>query len=188
MIRKPRLKEIGEIVNLHMENLKDGLLYVLGKEVLKIFYSEMFKDRNSFILAYYENGKIVGVAASTKDPEELSSKIRKKHFFGFVWTIILKSLENPILPLQILTSRYYSKIKPELMFLFVDKRHRGLGIGRELMRATAERFKNMKVKHYKITIVSSNLGGKKFYESIGFKKAGEFQFVDEYRDVFVYDL
>ena len=84
MIKTPHKREIEEIANLHLASLKDGVLYQLGKNILKIFYEEIIDDKYCFILAYYLNGKIVGIAASSEDSEKFLSKVKKSHFSELV--------------------------------------------------------------------------------------------------------
>ena len=187
MIRNPSKEEIDKIVNLHLASLKEGALYQLGGNVLKIFYEELLKDNGSFILVYEQNKIIVGVAASTKDVELLLRKIKRKHFLKIAFNILKKSLTSPKLPFKLL-QKYPSGIKPELLFLFVDPVQRGKGIGEELVKATSKRLKNMKIKKYKITILSSNFRGKKFYERIGFYKIKTYSSFGEERDVYLYKI
>ena len=184
MIKKPNKDEIEEIVNLHLESLREGALYHLGKTVLKIFYEEIFNDDDSFILVYESNQKIVGVAASTKDVGNLFDKIKKKHFLIIALNILRKSLTNPKLLFKLL-QKYPSGIQSELLFLFVDSSQRGKGIGEKLVDATSKKFKNIGVNKYKITILSSNIRGKKFYEGLGFKKTGTYSSLREKRDIYI---
>jgi len=184
MIKGIKFSDIDFITNLHLENLKDGLLYVLGKDILKIFYKEIFKDNDNFILAYYNNNKIVGVSASTKDATTLFNNIKKKYVLNLAFNILIKSLKKPTLPFRLIFSKHNSIIKSELLFLFVDGRFRDKKIGQKLVEATSKQFEKMKIKEYKITILSSNSKGKMFYERLGFKKIDEYRFLGEKRDVY----
>ena len=187
MIKKPKREEIEEIVKLHLASLKEGALYHLGKNVLKIFYEEILDDGDSFILAYKSGINTLGVAASTKDVEALFSKIKKKHFARIAFNVLKKSLANPKLPLKLL-QKYPSEIKAELLFLFVDASQRGKGIGEKLVAATSREFIARGVYKYKITILSSNLRGKKFYERIGFRKTQTYSSLGEKRDIYAYTI
>ena len=187
MIRKPNKEEIEEIVNLHLASLKEGALYHLGKNVLKIVYEEILDDKGSFILVYESNKKIAGVAASTKDVKLLFDKVKSKHFSRIVFNVLRSSLINPKLPFRLL-QKYPSKINSELLFLYVDKSQRGKGIGELLVNGTSKKFNNMNVREYKITILSSNSRGKKFYERIGFNKIKTYRSLGEERDIYLYKI
>ena len=184
MIKKPIASEISGIAEIHYDNLKEGLLYVLGKGILKVFYKELLNDRESILLAYYSDGRIVGIAASTKDTEKLFDKIKKKYFFRVVFNVLKKSVISPGFIFKLLESKYSSSIKAELLFLFVDKGHRGEGIGKKLVAATSKKFRKMGVRKYRITIMPSNRDGIKFYEKLGFRKSGEFKFFGKKRHIF----
>jgi len=183
MIRNAKKEEMEKIVNLHRESLKEGVLYELGKGVLRLFYEEILYDKGNFILVYESNNNIIGVAASTKNIEELLDKIKKKHFVRITLNILKKSLTNPKLPLKLL-QKYPSDVKAELLFLFVDASQRGKGIGEKLVNATSKKFMAMGVNNYKITVLSSNPRGKKFYERIGFKKTQTYTSLGEKRDIY----
>ena len=64
----------------------------------------------------------------------------------------------------------------------------GEGIGEELVKATTKKFKEMEVGKYKITILSSNSRGKKFYERVGFNKIETYSSLGEKRDIYVYQI
>ena len=176
--------EIDKIVNLHMQSLKDGLLYRLGKDALKVFYQELFADKDSFIIAYCLNNKITGVAASSKDVEKVFDKIKKNNFFKLSYKIFAKSIKSPLLPFQLLFSKYSNSLKPELVFLFVDPAQRGKKIGEKLVKATSLQFKKNGVHQYKITILSSNSKGIKFYERMGFRRLGMYKYAGDSRDIY----
>ena len=188
IIKVPSPGESDKIANLHLQSLKDGLLYRLGKDVLKIFYNELFSDKDSFIFADYTNGKIAGIAASSLDIDRIFSNIKRKNIFKMAYRILLHSLKSPSIPFRLLLSKYSTNIKPELVFLFVNPKKRGKKIGEKLVKATSEEFKRRKIKEYKITILASNSQGINFYERLGFKKAGQYVFLGEKRDIYIYKI
>ena len=187
MIRNARKEEIEKIVNLHLASLKEGILYHLGKDILKIFYKEILDDKNSFILVYGPKKNILGVAASTKNVKELFDKIKKNHFPIIAFNVLKKSLANPSLPFKLL-QKYPSQINAELLFLYVKEAQRGKGIGEKLIVGTLKKFKAMGVNKYKITIISSNTKGKKFYERLGFGKIQTYSSLGEKRDIYAYKI
>lgn len=186
MIRYANKGEIEKIVSLHLESLKDGALFQLGKSTLKIFYEGMLSDKNSFILVYISNNDLVGAAASSKDVGALFNTIKKKYFAKLAFNVLKKSLSNPKLPFKLIQN-YPSEIKAELLFLFVDASQRGKGIGEKLVAATSKEFSARGINKYKITILSSNIRGKNFYERIGFKKTQTYVSMGEERDIYIYD-
>lgn len=188
MIKVPKAADLDKIVNLHYGSLRDGVLYFLGKGVLKVFYHEILKDNDSILLAYYEKGRILGVAASTKNTSRLFNKIKLKYPHRLAAAILKKMAEDPLLLPRLVFSKYSSSIKSELLFLFVDPSSRGKGIGKALVKATSDRFKKMGIKKYKITILSSNIKGKEFYYKFGFKKSGNYRFMNEGRDILTLDI
>ena len=188
MIKVPNSADLDRIVSLHYNSLKDGVLYYLGKGVLRIFYKEILTDKDSILLAYIKRNKILGVAASTKNTSRLFNKIKLKYPHRLAVAVLKKSPKDPLLLPRLLFSRYSSLIKPELLFLFVDPYSRGKGIGKTLVKATSNKFKKMGIKKYKITILSSNIKGKEFYCKFGFKKSGSYKFMNEKRDILTLDI
>lgn len=188
MIKIPKLDETGAISKLHLKNLKEGILPSLGMGVLKIFYKEIIQDKYSFVFAYYDKGEITGVAALTCNYDELLRKIKMRHFIRLFFAILLKFLDNPLTPFKILFSKYPPEPKAELMFLFVDEKFRGKGIGQRLVEATSKKFKELGVKKYKVTVLSENERGKKFYEKMGFEHAGKCDFLNKSKEIYVLDL
>lgn len=188
MIKKPKSKDIEAIVELHTKSLKEGLLYNLGRDILRLLYRQILNDRNSFILAYYAGRKIIGIAASTSDSKILFAGLKRRHFVKMALAILKKSIINPFFPFRLIASRYPSEAKAELLFLFVDPDFRGKGIGKSLVLKTSAYFKKIGVKEYQITILSANIKGKKFYERIGFKKVCQYSFMGEKRDIYMYKI
>ena len=188
VIKKPKIWELERIVELHYKNLKDGILYRLGKPVLRFFYKEIFNDKGSFILAFYSGNRIIGAAASTKDTAALFKKIKSKYFIELSFRAVFRSFTDPMLLLRLILNEYPIKIKSELLFLFVENEFRGHGVGQKLVKSTTKRFKAMGVREYKITIFSSNVRGKKFYERLRFKHGGQFSSFNEKRDIYYYKI
>lgn len=187
MIKRPKVEEISDISSLHLKSLKEGILYNLGHDILKLFYQEIFYDKHCFIWAYYINDRLAGVAASSEDSKKFLDKIKKKHFFKIALKVLKKSVKTPALPFRLILSKY-QEIRSELVFLFVDEHHRGNKVGEELVNATTNEFRKRNIKNYNIAILSENVRGKKFYERLGFEKIKQFPFFGEKRDLYRYNI
>lgn len=188
MIRRARSPDISSIVKLHMKNLKDGIFYNLGRAILKILYRELIADKDCFVFLHMQDNRILGVAASSINAPSFFSRFRNRTAFKIGLTMMFKSLTNPTLFLKALLLRYPSTYKAELVFLFVDTNARGKNIGTKLVNKTISEFRKHNVKKFKITILSQNLIGRRFYEKLGFKNTGTFDILNEKRNIYVYFL
>lgn len=186
MIRRATLSDIGEIVKLHIENLKDGLLYILGEDILRLFYNDLIADKNSFVLLYSKDDKILGIAASTLDANRFFRDFKNRNIVKLISKMLEKSIKNPLLPFQFIFSEKYPKEpKAELLMLFVDRRSRGKNIGTYIVKKTIGQFKKMSVDKFKITILSTNMKGREFYRKRNFTDIGEFNYLGELRNIYV---
>ena len=189
MIRAAEISDVDRIVDLHLKSLRDGILFRLGRTILVLFYKEAIINSDCFVLLSLDNEEIVGVSASSLDASFFFEKFKKKYFLKLFFAFIKSSLVNPVLVYKfILQGKYPEQPKEELMMLFVDSHVRSKGLGRHLVDATVEEYKRRNTKSFKITILTKNIKGRKFYEKFGFIYDGLFTYLQESRAAYTYNI
>ncbi|MBI5061115.1 MAG: GNAT family N-acetyltransferase [Candidatus Aenigmarchaeota archaeon] len=167
MISRMTLADMDGAVELHIKNLPEGVSFLLGRRALKRMYEILLEDEKNFAFVYRHDSRMIGVAVSSEDISDIPKKCRRDSRFMLyaAWAVIRK----PGILRQLLHS-YPSEIKPEMLFLYVDSKNRGSGIGKKLVASTEKEFKRRGIRRYKITI-SANNKARTFYEKIGFKRS-----------------
>ncbi len=169
MISRMTLADMDDAVNLHIKNLPEGVSFLLGRRALKRMYEIILGDEKSFAFVCRHDSRMIGVAVSSENISDIPKKCRRDSRFMLyaAWAVIKK----PGILKQLLHS-YPSGIKPELLFLCVESRCRGGGIGKKLVERTEKEFRRRGILKYKITISAHN-EARHFYEKMGFKKSGQ---------------
>jgi len=185
MVRRATLNDINHLVKLHLENLQDGLLYRLGKNTLSCFYKEAIMDNSCFVFLFCEESRILGVAASSDDSFSFFGKVKKKYFFTIAYDLMRILFFDISLLFKLMNQGKYPMFpKSELMMLYVENSKRSKGIGKKLIEAANSEYKYRGVNIFKITILSDNLSGRKFYEKSGFLFKGDFFYMQEKRSIY----
>jgi N-acetylglutamate synthase-like GNAT family acetyltransferase len=189
MIRKAEQSDVKVIVKLHLENLKDGLLFLLGDKILTLFYSEILADKDCFVFVDCDNNEIIGVAASTVNSKFVFSNFKNKYFFKLFFGLLGILAFHPSLLFKFIFMGTYPEYpKEELMMLFIDQKNRGKGVGAGLVGQTVKEFRKYNAKSFKISILSMNSKGRNFYEKFGFKIKSKFTYFGERRALYTYEL
>jgi len=178
IIKKASEQDIGSVVNLHLESLQDGLLPLLGLEILLAFYKELLQDDGSEILVAKEGKEIVGVAAISKNPDRLIAKFKGGSFFKIAKGMAGAFLRKPQVTIREVFFSGKLRGYPELMFLYTKPSMQGRGIGKRLLAEVFKLFFAMKVNEFIIVISPKNEKGKRFYEKNGFRKIKEASLFD----------
>jgi ribosomal protein S18 acetylase RimI-like enzyme len=188
IIRKAKESDIPAIVQLHYTNLKEGVLHQLGKKTLSLFYRGIFKDKKSFILLCVRGEYIAGAVAASCDSGKTISRIKKENFSKLIWPCLALLIKRPRFVTHFLKEESNQPLGSELMFIFVDNDSRRQGIGDKLIEATSKEFSKRGVKKYRITILPTNSGGKKFYERNKFNKEKELVYFGEKREIYSHTI
>lgn len=189
MIDYCKKEDIEECVNLHMNTLREGLLYELGKDILKKVYYTAIMDKDSFLIANKERGEINGVALGTKNIKRFIRSIRDKYLFDVLKSTIRLTIKKPSATTTIISSVFYTgKYKGEVLFLFVREKDGRKGIGTLLINKTNTIFKQWGVPRYRVVLMDSNEGAKHFYEKNGFVLDSKHTFLDKCKLVYVKTL
>ena len=179
MIREPNESEIDKCVELIYTAGPYMFNYFLASEppkvydLIKVFYTKpdvLFSHTN--VLVKIENGEVCGLLLSlpTKDMEQMAKNmmkygkelLSKTGFFGAIKMVFRSGLQRYLDVNG--TDEYY------VSNLAVFEKHRGKGIGTELLKKAEELAKENGYKKLSLVVEHYNKNAKRVYEKFGFKE------------------
>jgi len=134
--------EIESVVELHMSQLKDGVLYLIGKKSLLCLYKSILKARNDLILAVSEDCTIGYITLINKEFSNLRtitptgwlcvfiSLINSPSFFFKIAKTLLFDYRAKKTVLIYTHGQKFS----ELSHFAINPNYQGLGIGSKLIK------------------------------------------------------
>lgn len=170
-------KQIPEITSIHLSAMKGDFLTLLGKHFLSCFYSGIIGKEQIYGFFCEENKQVKGFIIGTKNIDLFFKTAVYSNFLKLSFYLSIQVFKRPSLLNNIFETFLYPKkdqgIKPELVILAVSKENQGKGIGKKLIHALENKFKEEKVRKYKLT-VHADKKAVSFYDKLGFLKAGRF--------------
>lgn len=94
-VRKAGNKDIGSIVEIHMERFFSFFLTSLGKSFLKVFYKAFLKEPG-ILLVLEDEGGVKGFAAGSRDNRSFFKKLLSNNLFGFAKAGIVIFFTKPL--------------------------------------------------------------------------------------------
>lgn len=165
--------ELEDIVNLHLEMLHDSFLNNLGKNFLRIVYSDLGKNKKNIFLVLKKQDNVIGYLVATKDSASFTPDIIKSKFPELSFEILKASVKKPLLILKIAKWLAIPKLKEdhpaELLFIAIDKKEQLKGYGTKLISQLYKDLKNDKVEFLKVGTKSDNPYSNAFYKKLNFK-------------------
>lgn len=171
-MKKNREKlELSTIARLHYETLPTSLPTLLGLSFVNKVYSYFKLSKEEHLLSISENNKCFGFSIYSANPTTLSKRL-------FSNTPIISSCIRTLLSQSMLKS--YQSLKfflfnepnnmPELLYLCVNQKYRGLGLGSKLVKDTInyslsrnDQFLSVRCQDHLV----------EFYTNLGFKLSGK---------------
>lgn len=180
--------KLDGVVRVHLENLKEGIVFEVGEELATLFYKEVIKDPNSWGFAAIKDGNIVGVSVCTLNLQGLSRRFYKRNITSIIKSVITGIIRNPRL-CKHLVDAFLHKIDtaPTLLFLMVDAEHQSQGIGSKVFEKIVEAFKEKKAYEFTVEFNEDN-NVKTFYEKKGFTYNSSYRIYGKKRLVYDYKL
>lgn len=86
---------IEDVVSLHIETFKGFFLSTMNRGFLKALYKSFGEHESSELLVAFDDEKVVGFIAYSRDTSEIYNYMLKKHFFTFGWYSFLAFLRRP---------------------------------------------------------------------------------------------
>lgn len=179
---------INGAVRVHLENLKEGIVFELGEELAALFYKEVIKDLNSWGFVAIVDGTVVGVSVCTLNLQGLSRRFYKRNTISIIKSVATRTTHNPRL-CKHLVDAFLHKIEdaPTLLFFMVDAKHQSQGIGSRLFEKVVESFKEKKVERFTVEFNEDN-NVNNFYEIKGFTYKSSYRIYGKKRLVYEYKL
>lgn len=166
-----------KIANVHVKSLKNDFLPSLGEKFILTLYKGAFKSSDSFGFVALDNKKVVGFVIGTKNMKAYFSSSLKSNFLRLGYLLGVRLLKTPSLLKDVVETFTYSSkdVGPpaELVVIAVLKKYQSMGIGRKLVEALEKKFKNEKIKKYKLT-VHADKKAVYFYEKLRYHRLSQF--------------
>lgn len=173
IIREMVLEDLGEVAEIHVEELPDDFCALLGEVFLsKTFYPELLRGCDVALCAADEQ-KVVGFILFSSDPNFLHS-LTLNHFHVIGSSILphltkIKFLRYLFEVGILLLSRDDRLCGCELSYIALSKSHQGNGLGIRLVRKGLSELKRKGIYYCWVKTLSSTAENIRFYEKIGFK-------------------
>lgn len=176
MILPLNSKLIPQITKIHINSLSNDFLPQLGSKFLETIYRGSI-NKHAFGYADVDNKKVRGFIVGTSNMSLFFRNVTQENFLKLSFFLFLKLLQKPVLFKKIFETFSYSKKdhgpKAELIVIAVSQKYRGEGIGKKLIEVLEKKFKQDKIREYKLT-VHAEKEAVKFYEKLNFKYLAKF--------------
>ena len=175
---KSDLKNLDQIVDLHIKAFPGFFLTTLGRQFLKLLYSGFIQDESGIFVVVIEDDDVLGFAAGTMQPEGFFKKQLKKKWYLYAPATLPGLIRNPRFAFKkCLGAIFYRGESPEgitdaalLSSLAVSPDAGRKGFGKQLVSGFAkEAFKKGAAAVYLTTDRDENEGVNRFYEKCGFE-------------------
>lgn len=171
------------LAGLHMEAFPEFFLSVLGPRFLQEFYLGFPGDDSSIIVvARAGDGRIVGVAVGSADPEGFFGRLLRRRFFGFAFAGLRSVVENPSVAGRLVRGLAYRGDSPKdapgalLSSIAVSPELQGRGLGQRMLREWESAALDMGVSRaYLTTDLEMNDRTREFYEKLGWTLHSEYR-------------
>jgi GNAT superfamily N-acetyltransferase len=176
-------ESIATVAKIHMAAFPNFFLTSLGYNVLCVFYNALIKDKATLAWAVVAESKIVGFFVASTQPAGLYSRIFKKHFFSFLFPLLLAFMKRPSLLKRMFISFASQKshqtpdnCHTSLLSICVDPSFSGKGIGLSMLHHLEdELLKSGEKGYYLTTDADNNESTNQFYLKNGFDLYASFQ-------------
>ncbi|KPA13936.1 GCN5-related N-acetyltransferase [Candidatus Magnetomorum sp. HK-1] len=175
------IQDIPEVSSLHMKSLKEGLLYDMGEQYIRLLHYISLKSENSYGFVALDRDQIIGAAICSKNINDLYRKMifHPKFLFG---------LAKRIFRLKKLYSTFGKEpIKYEFTFFFIDKAYHNLYVALNLMNLIDKYFSKQGIYTYTLQVKETNKTAIVLYEYFGFKKYSEIGTANSKRVIYIRD-
>ena len=168
---------VVEVAKLHMAEISEGVISVLGHKFACSLYQAMIESERYFGFVAVKNSQVLGFAACAEDTSAVYKSVLKGNFFKLLWACFPKILSIRNLKYAIETLFYPVRCGgdlpvAELLSVVVDRQARGKGIGQRLVEASCAEFRSRGIGAFK-TIVFERFPSNAFYQHVGFKLSGK---------------
>jgi ribosomal protein S18 acetylase RimI-like enzyme len=176
-------ESISTVAKIHIAAFPNFFLTSLGYKVLCVFYDALIKDKATIAWAVEAESKIVGFFVASTQPAGLYTRVFKKHFFSFLFPLLLAFIKRPSLFKRMFISFASQKshqtpdnCHTSLLSICVDPSFSGKGIGSSMLHHLEDELrKSGKKGYYLTTDADNNESTNQFYLKNEFDLFASFQ-------------
>ncbi len=178
IIRLLRIRDLEDVVRLHLEILPNTLSSKIGESYLELLYVTLLKHEDIHALYVAEvDRKIVGVVTSTVDLNKTQSFLKTLITFKTVLLILKATFLGKISLSELYRKFHFEKIlvtkftKPyaTILTLFVANDYQKKGVGKSLINKIMKQYIILRVRYLYVDTLKSNKDAFGFYKRIGFR-------------------
>ena len=170
-------KDAIDIAKIHIASFNGFFLTDLGKDVLRVFYSSLLKDKSTIVWGVKNNQVLVGFFVASTKPKGIYSRIFLKNILYFFGPLLISFLNNINFLKRMITSFTSSNsynVSPlysaSLLSICVSPDYTSKGIGKMLLNKLEKELVIHNQKGYYLTTDAENNDGTNyFYLRNGFK-------------------
>jgi ribosomal protein S18 acetylase RimI-like enzyme len=175
-LRRLKSEDLNAVVKLHRSAFPDTANSKLGSEHLKRLYSAMLQDPDSTVLVAIKNSIVGGVVTATCDTEEFKKRFKAGLSLQGKCSLAIRMLFHPITLMELVKENHSERpvvfqnriVKGCLTAIAVDSQCRQSGIGRTLVAAIEEFFKQSRHPSFYLFTRADNSVSRQFYKHLGF--------------------
>lgn len=170
--------DLEQVVQIHLNVLGYTLNSSLGPGHLAAMYRVMANSQDSYVGVFHVDGKPVGVVSGTVDLDKTRSLIFCSLHFRHWFALLFHVVQQPQLIREWQKSNIIGKpifsegapIQAILTTIAIDPAYQNKGVGKSLLLALEDFFRQQGVKKYHLDTLITNLNARNFYEAQGFKQ------------------
>ncbi|MEW6097393.1 MAG: GNAT family N-acetyltransferase [bacterium] len=193
IINKIEKDYLKQIVKIHYDSLSyRSFITNFGESFLFQLYISILKKKLGFLVCASEDNQVIGFILACIDSSKIFPLVFKK-FYIFLPLIIGGILKKPNLILNLLQTFLYknkaiTNIKAELLVIAVKENYRSKGLGGSLLKLFEDRFRELGIERYKVTVHKDMLASNNFYLNHSMKLLKTFNLYGVTWNVYVKDL
>ena len=181
-IRKVTKHEINQVVTIHKKAFNDFFLTQLGDKFLWVYYYSVSKNKNSILIGYYDDEKLLGFSCATFLSRGFHKNLVKENLlrFGIIGIKLIFTKPGSLIRILKNFSKSNKSIKDdgnyaELLSIGVYPGIQGSGIGKQLLTELERQLSFNGIKLLSLTTDfyknDKTIG---FYKSMGYGIMYEF--------------
>lgn len=158
-IIKVKISDLETIVDMHIKYISDSFFTYLGRNFLKIIYSELILSKYASTYKYTVNGKITGYISFALNKKLIFMEILFTKFFKILFSLNFISFFKCIFYFFNSVSYIIKKqyCKSELLFIAVDNDYKRNSIGSKLVDFAETIIKQNNIYKVQVSINEDNL-------------------------------
>ena len=176
MIRHLQVRDVDQVVAVHLASFPSFFLSFLGTDFLSLFYSGIISAQEGIAFVYLNDaGILVGFVAGTKNPRGFYSRLLKRDWFKFALVSINPILHKPSIILRVIRAVLHPSDNPAgddvagLFSIGVLPEWQGSGAGKKLVQAFLDEATRRGCKSVFLTTDRDNNDAiNAFYKKLGF--------------------